>query len=114
MSKVSNFHGLLSLVWARGATGSIMCAVDLCPTPNALSEPNPARPAGIVKDGIVQVVQARIDTGAPDPGRAHNLSVTMEDSETKLLSARLMNAQLQAAAEAAYAKQAVPSAAPKL
>ena len=100
--------------WGLGATGPVKCPNDICPTPYARMDSNTTLQQNAVKADLLVVIQANVHNGGPDPSRVQQLEVTMEDNENELLSANQLAAQMKAAAEAAYAKKAVPAAAPKL
>lgn len=100
--------------WGLGAAGPVKCPNDNCPTPYARMDSNTILQQNAVKADLLVVIQANVHNGGPDPSRVQQLEVTMEDNENELLSANQLAAQMKAAAEAAYAKKAVPAAAPRL
>lgn len=100
--------------WGLNAAGPVKCPNDICPTPYARMDSDTSLQQSAVKADLLIVIQAQVYNGGPDPSRVQKLEVTMEDNENKLLSANQLAVQMKAAAEAAYAKKAVPAAAPRL
>lgn len=103
------------LNWQLGTTGTVACKNNKeCEKPYVELRTDTTDLVRSIAVGSFINMEAVVLQSKEDPSRVDQIDITIEDVENKLLSVRQLTAQLSAAAEAAYRKQAVPSSAPKL